>query len=105
MLYIKTNQGIHDLEVNRIARRCVQQGYAVFADLPDLAKPPRLLGYIPDIYAEKKILPGNPGIWSIVVVEVETQDTIGSDQTKMQIDALRTWCASRRAKFDLVMAN
>ncbi len=80
----KEGQAKHDAEVARQARMLINAGWrTVFADLPNLARPPKVGSFIPDVYA-------NHGAKECIV-EVETLDSINSDQAKQQKAAFQAW--------------
>lgn len=51
--YAKGAMTYHDQKVREIAGRLKRAGYEVKADLPGYAKPPKMRGHVPDIYATK----------------------------------------------------
>ena len=61
-------QSDHDKCVETIANRWKNDGYTVYADLPNWNKPPEVGGYIPDVFAKKDT--------TVRVCEVETEDTM-----------------------------
>jgi len=103
----KEGQKLHDSFVAAVAGMLVKRGFnRVFADLPGRTKPPKLNGYIPDIYAVKvERFQGLPFAREVVVVEVETEDTQNTLQTLLQHMALRKWAIDNRAAFEVIIAK
>lgn len=75
----KIGQAKHDRKVRQRLDYYRGKGFRVWADLPDRARPPKVGGVIPDIYARKKK--------KLFVEEIETPSTQESD--KKQQDKLR----------------
>jgi len=104
----KEGQKLHDSFVAAVAGVLVKKRFnRVFADLPGRTKPPKLNGYIPDVYAVKvgTSLVGLPVVTAIFVVEVETEDTQSTPTTLLQHLALRKWAIDNRAAFEVVVAK
>lgn len=72
----KIGQAKHDNKVRQELEKLKDEGYRVWADLPDRARPPKVGGVIPDIYARKRK--------KLIVEEIETKSTLEADQ-KQQI--------------------
>lgn len=90
----KDGQERHDRGVAYWARQIITAGWSrVWSDLPGNAKPPIINGYIPDIYA----LHGN----SEYAIEIETQDSVNSEQARQQLAAFRAWAqVGQNRKFE-----
>lgn len=91
----KRGQAQHDGKVQERLESLKDEGYRVRADLPDRAKPPKVGGRIPDIYARK----GE----SLVVEEIETPSTLGSD--KKQHEQLKKGTEQLGGKFRIKVAR
>lgn len=72
----KIGQAKHDAKVSLELKKLINEGFRVWADLPDRTKPPKVGGVIPDIYAKK----GN----KLIVEEIETLSTKKSDKLQQQ---------------------
>ena len=72
-------QSLHDTMVRSLANKFANDGYTVYADLPGFTQPPKIVNYIPDLYAVKSSVK--------IIGEAETCDTIGTDHTKEQYSA------------------
>ena len=68
----KIGQTKHDNKVRQELEKLKDEGYRVRADLPNRARPPKVGGVIPDIYARK----GK----KLVVEEIETKSTLKADR-------------------------
>ncbi len=80
----KEGQDRHDHGVLVVASEARQRGWTtVFADLPTYAKPPVIQSYVPDIYAHN----GRAEL----IVEVETNDSIGTAHAIAQKMAFTRW--------------
>lgn len=91
----KENQNTHDKAVASWAQVLLNKGWKiVYADLPNKAKPPKIGGYIPDIY----------GVYGSqeIIIEVETEDSKNSDHTKMQINAFNLWKSQKMSRKFLI---
>jgi len=66
----KIGQAKHDKKVQSELEKLKDQGFRVRADLPNRAKPPKVGGVIPDIYARKKS--------KLIVEEIETKSSLNS---------------------------
>ena len=86
MVYIrtKTNQVRHDVGVGNIAKQVVLAGWNfVRSDLRGNTKPPRINGFIPDVYVAHY---GRQR-----VIEVETTDSINTQHALQQKAAFQRW--------------
>jgi len=72
----KIGQAKHDRKVQQRLDHYKEKGFRVWADLPGRARPPKVGGVIPDIYARK----GS----ELIVEEIETPSTKYSDKTQHQ---------------------
>ncbi len=72
----KIGQAKHDRKVESELEKLKSEGFRVWADLPNRAKPPKVGGVIPDIYAKK----GK----KLVIEEIETASTKESDKVQQQ---------------------
>ena len=72
----KIGQAKHDNKVRQELEKLEGEDYRVWADLPDRARPPKVGGVIPDIYARK----GK----KLIVEEIETKSTLKSDQKQQE---------------------
>lgn len=72
----KIGQAKHDTKVKSELEKLIGGGFRVRADLPGRARPPKIGGVIPDIYARKRK--------KLVVEEIETASTKESDKPQQQ---------------------
>jgi len=72
----KIGQAKHDNKVRKELEKLKDDGYRVRADLPNRARPPKVGGVIPDIYARK----GK----KLIVEEIETKATLKSDRKQQE---------------------
>lgn len=72
----KIGQAKHDAKVRSELEKLKDEGFRVRADLPGRARPPRVGGTIPDIYARKRK--------KLIVEEIETASTKESDRPQQQ---------------------
>jgi len=72
----KIGQAKHDKKVELELEKLKSEGFRVWADLPGRAKPPKVGGVIPDIYARKRK--------GLIVEEIETASTKESDKPQQQ---------------------
>ena len=80
----KTNQEYHDTGVMNVAQQVIQKGWpVVYSDLPGNAKPPTIMGYIPDVYAKSN--------QQELIVEVETNDSRNDTHSISQQTAFKKW--------------
>lgn len=80
----KENQTKHDNGVIYWANELIQKGWPiVYADLPGKVKPPQIGNHIPDIYAKH--------INQEIVIEIETDDSVGLEHTKNQLLTFTVW--------------
>lgn len=70
------NQTVHDRMVQNLATHYFTQGYTVYADLLGYQSPPKVQGFIPDIYAVKGA--------SKIIAEAETCETVCAEHTEQQ---------------------
>ncbi len=82
-------QSAHDKCVEGLAKSQVKEKWAVKADLSDWEKPPKVVGYIPDIHAIKNTVQK--------IIEVETEETLETD--KVQITAFRNYAETHNQVF------
>jgi hypothetical protein len=88
---MRKDQGKHDRAVAVQTSWFANNGWPiVYADLPNLAKPPKIGGFIPDVYARHGI--------NECVVEVETLDSVNSDQAKQQKLVFQQWAMQSPAR-------
>lgn len=91
----KIGQAKHDKKVRQRLDYYKKKDYRVWADLPKRAKPPKVGGVIPDIYARKKK--------KLFVEEIETSATKESD--KKQQAKLRRGTKKLGGKFSVKIAR
>ena len=91
----KRGQEKHDSKVIKELDRLRGGGYRVWADLPGRAKPPKVGGVIPDIYARK----GK----DLVIEEIETPSTLQKD--KPQQEKLRKGAKEKGGTFRTLLAK
>lgn len=91
----KIGQTKHDRKVQRRLDYYKKREFWVRADLPNRAKPPKVEGKIPDIYARK----GD----ELVVEEIETLSTKDSD--KLQQQKLKEGTKKLGGKFRVIVAK
>jgi len=91
----KIGQAKHDRKVQQRLDYYKEKGFWVRADLPDRAKPPKVGGKIPDIYARK----GD----ELVVEEIETSSTKESDKAQQQ--KLKEGTKKLGGKFNIKIAK
>ncbi len=72
----KVGQAKHDKKVQQRLDYYKEKEFRVWADLPGRAKPPKVGGVIPDIYARKKE--------KLIVEEIETPSTKKSDENQQK---------------------
>jgi len=72
----KTGQAKHDRKVQQRLDYYVDKGFRTWADLPGRAKPPKVEGKIPDIYARRKN--------QLFIEEIETPSTMSTDKKQHQ---------------------
>lgn len=72
----KIGQAKHDTKVKSELEKLIGEGFRVWADLPGRARPPKVSGIIPDIYARKRK--------RLVVEEIETVSTKESDKPQQR---------------------
>lgn len=105
----KEGQTLHDTWVSGAGRFLRGKGFdTVYVDLPNCAKPPKLNGYIPDVYAikNKALFPGSSlNVSEVYIVEVETEDSKSTLETLLQHFSLRKWAQDNRAVFEVVIAK
>jgi hypothetical protein len=73
----------HDRMVALVAAQYRERGFAVAAELPGFPPPEPVEGLVPDLVARKE--------GETVVVEVETRDTLFSEEYKGEHKAFRKW--------------
>ena len=91
----KIGQAKHDQRVQQRLDYYKEKGFRVWADLPKRAKPPKVGGVIPDIYARKKK--------KLFVEEIETPSTKDTDQPQQQ--KLRKGTKKIGGKFSIKIAK
>jgi len=91
----KMGQVKHDAKVQKELERFINQGFRTWADLPGRAKPPKVGGRIPDIYARK----GK----KLIVEEIETLATKNTDTKQHQ--QLRKGTKELGGKFGIKIAR
>ena len=102
----KEGQKKHDGSVGNVAQEFLNKGFTVYADLPGYTKPPTLKGYVPDIYAVKTgYFRGFLPIIETKVVEIETEDSKDTYETKLQLSNIKVWCDANNASVQVVIAN
>lgn len=82
---------VHDIAVLNYGKQLAQRGWKPRVHLPGHVQPPKIGGYIPDIYAIKGM--------EVVAIEVETNDSIALEHTKKQVATFTAWAnagANRR---------
>ena len=72
----KIGQAKHDAKVESELQKLIREGFRVRADLPNRARPPKVGGVIPDIYARKG--------QKLIIEEIETASTKESDKSQQQ---------------------
>jgi len=91
----KIGQAKHDRKIEQRLNFYKEGDYRVWADLPDRARPPKVGGIIPDIYARK----GK----KLFVEEIETPSTKDSDKKQQQ--KLREGTKKLGGKFSVKIAK
>ncbi len=91
----KIGQAKHDAKVRSELEKLINKGFRVKADLPKRARPPKVGGVIPDIFAKK----GK----QLIVEEIETASTKKSD--KLQQQKLRKGTKKLGGKFSIKIAK
>jgi len=91
----KIGQAKHDRKVQQRLDYYKKRGYRVWADLPKRARPPKIGGVIPDIYARKKK--------KLFIEEIETPATKESD--KLQQQKLKKGTKKLSGKFSVKIAR
>lgn len=72
----KVGQAKHDNKVRQELEKLKDEEYRVWADLPGRARPPKVGGVIPDIYARK----GK----KLIIEEIETKSTLKLDRKQQE---------------------
>ncbi|MBU0964105.1 hypothetical protein KKC06_03640 [Patescibacteria group bacterium] len=91
----KVGQTKHDKKVSQRLDFYKERGFRTWADLPNRAKPPKVGGRIPDIYARKKS--------KLFVEEIETPVTRNTDTKQHQ--QLRKGTKDLGGKFNIKIAK
>jgi len=91
----KTGQAKHDKKVQQRLDYYKKKNFRVWADLPNRARPPKVGGVIPDIYARKKK--------KLFIEEIETPTTKDSDKKQQQ--KLREGAKKMDGKFSIKIAR
>jgi hypothetical protein len=95
MLRTKSGQARHDKKVAHRLDYYKKLGATfIRADLPGKSKPPKIKGRIPDIYVR---INGR-----LIVEEIETQDTIKTDES--QINLLKKGTRDMGGNFKVILA-
>ena len=98
------SQSAHDLAVHLAAREYLQSGYQVQADARGYERPDPIYGYIPDVIAIR-LGYGSPTVTEMVIVEVETEDSVTAYDAIAQADAFREAAAQDpNTRFEIRMA-
>ncbi|KXB07316.1 hypothetical protein AKJ52_00470 [candidate division MSBL1 archaeon SCGC-AAA382C18] len=85
------SQSRHDRKVREIARKYELKGYDVKADdVPDFSDPGSIHGKVPDVIAEKN--------GHTTVVEVETEDSVGTKRDKKQRREFKRWTGRKNTR-------
>lgn len=105
----KEGQEKHDKFVGTAALFLKQKGFnKMYVDLPNFAKPPKVNGYIPDIYAVKTklLISGLTLPVETLLVEVETEDTQNTMSAMLQHFAFQKWASeNRQTFFEVIIAK
>lgn len=101
-------QELHDDFVNLVSSFLRERGYNYVKSVLSLdSLPPKINGYMPDVFAEKIRLDplGNPQIIDTLVIAVETTNSKRKIQSIKQHKALEEWAKNNKADFKLVIAK
>lgn len=92
----KRGQKAHDEKLRQRVKVDKKPGITVLADLPDMKRPPKLRGYIPD-----KVVKHKGKI--VKIEEIETPKTLKKD--KAQQRAFRKAAKKKGATFKIILAK
>ena len=83
-------QSVHDIAVHLVATEYLQSGYQVQADVRGYERPYSINGWIPDVVATRlRYTHGDTPVTEKVIVEVESDGSVGEGHSLAQAEAFR----------------